>query len=142
MDYKILAERYKDEGNAAFQEGTTESVKQAINLYTQAIDMDPDNHIYYSNRSAAYLKADSKSKALWDAEKCVEIAPAWAKGYSRLGAAQQSLKRFDNAIDAFKKAIELDPDSKAAWSALRNCQEAAEADKKIRLIGNLLPNEE
>ena len=52
-----------------------------------------DNKVYYSNRSAAYIKADSKSKALWDAQKCVELAPDWVKGYSRLGAAQQSLKR-------------------------------------------------
>lgn len=49
------------------------------------------------------MKADSKSKALKDAEKCVELAPTWSKGYSRLGAAQQSLKRFDAAIDNFKK---------------------------------------
>lgn len=52
-----------------------------------------DNKVYYSNRSAAYIKADSKSKALWDAEKCIDLAPDWVKGYSRLGAAQQSLKR-------------------------------------------------
>ena len=49
------------------------------------------------------MKADSKSKALKDAEKCVELAPTWSKGFSRLGAAQQSLKRFDAAIDNFKK---------------------------------------
>jgi predicted TPR repeat methyltransferase len=48
-------------------------------------------------------KGDSKSKALYDAEKCVKIAPMWSKGYARLGAAQQSLKRFDPAIDTFKK---------------------------------------
>jgi len=54
------------------------------------------------------MKADSKSKALKDAEKCVELAPTWSKGYSRLGAAQQSLKRFDAAIDTFKKGLFLE----------------------------------
>ncbi len=29
--------------------------------------MDPDNHIFFSNRCAAYMKADSVSKALRDA---------------------------------------------------------------------------
>lgn len=60
----------------------------AITLFMgarQAITIDPDNHVLYSNRSAAYLKSDSKSKALWDAQKCVELQPEWAKGYSRLG---------------------------------------------------------
>ena len=117
-EYKVLAEQYKDEGNAEFQKGTFDAIKKSIELYTRAIEMDPgillicscfltifllrcsnnenkftDNKVYYSNRSAAYLKSDSKSKALWDAQKCVELAPDWVKGYSRLGAAQQSLKR-------------------------------------------------
>lgn len=69
----------------------------------QAIEVDPDNHIYYSNRSAAYMKADSISKALKDAEKCVSLAPQWAKGYSRLGAAQHGLGRLDAAVDTLKK---------------------------------------
>ena len=65
--------------------------------------VDPDNHVLYSNRSAAYLKGDFKSKALYDGEKCIALAPSWSKGYSRLGAAQQALKRFDAAMDTFKK---------------------------------------
>jgi tetratricopeptide (TPR) repeat protein len=131
-DYKGHANNLKDQGNEAFQLGTNEGIQKAILLYSQAIDLDPDNHVFYSNRSAAYLKADSKSKALWDAEKCVELAPSWIKGLQRLGAAQQSLKRFPAAIDTFKKALEMDPDNKALWSALRSCQEAFENDKKSR----------
>jgi hypothetical protein len=49
------------------------------------------------------MKADSKSKALWDGAKCVELAPTWSKGYNRLGTAQHALGRFDDAIDTFKK---------------------------------------
>ena len=49
------------------------------------------------------MKSDSKSKALWDAAKCVELAPDWSKGYNRLGAAQHGLGRFDDAIDSYKK---------------------------------------
>lgn len=40
-DYEILAERYKDEGNVAFQLGTAEGVKRSIELYSQAIELDP-----------------------------------------------------------------------------------------------------
>eukprot|EP01035_Chromulina_nebulosa_P030722 gene30722-40850_t len=128
-EYKIQAEALKDQGNEAFQAGNTDL---AIAYFSNAIDIDPDNHVYYSNRSAAYMKADSKSKALKDAEKCVELAPTWSKGYSRLGAAQQSLKRFDAAIDNFKKGIELDPNNKTLWAALKACEAAFAADKKHR----------
>jgi Flp pilus assembly protein TadD len=128
-EYKVLADELKDQGNQAFQAG---DVQGAIKFFSQAIDLDPDNHVYYSNRAAAYMKADSKSKALHDAEKCVELAPTWSKGYSRLGAAQQSLKRFDAATDNFKKCIELEPNNKSYWVSLKACQDAFEADKKVR----------
>jgi DnaJ family protein C protein 8 len=128
-EYKVVANSLKDQGNEAFQAG---DVKLAISYFSQAIDLDPDNHVFYSNRSAAYMKDDSKSKALKDAEKCVELAPDWAKGYGRLGAAQQGLRRFDAGEDSFKKGIELDPNSKALWSSLKSCQEAHELDKKAK----------
>lgn len=101
-EYKVQANLLKDEGNAAFQAG---EIDKAIKLFSDAIAIDPDNAVYYSNRSAAYMKVDSISKALRDAEKCVELDPSWAKGYNRLGVAQQSLKRFDAALDTFKKGI-------------------------------------
>ena len=54
-EYKILANSFKDEANEWFQKG---DMTKAIDLYTRAIDMDPDDAVYYSNRSAAYMKAD------------------------------------------------------------------------------------
>jgi stress-induced-phosphoprotein 1 len=101
-EYKQHANALKDSGNDAFQAG---NIQLAVQLFSQAIDLDPDNYVFYSNRSAAYMKADSISKALWDAEKCIELAPNWSKGYNRLGVAQQGLKRFDAAIDTFKKGF-------------------------------------
>lgn len=59
--------------------------------------------MYFSNRSAAYLKlGDAKSKALKDAERCMELAPEWPKSFSRLGAAQHALGRFDGAVQTLK----------------------------------------
>ena len=99
-EYKLQANLLKDQGNELLQAG---KIQEAITVYSQAIDLDPDNHVFYSNRCAAYMKHDSKSKALHDAEKCIKLAPTWSKGYVRLGAAQHSLKRFDAAIDTYKR---------------------------------------
>ena len=46
-DYKTHANDLKDEGNEAFASGDNE---KAIQLYTQAISVDPDNYVLYSNR--------------------------------------------------------------------------------------------
>ena len=48
-EYAEYAARLKDQGNEAFKNG---DIQLSIKFYSEAIDMDPDNHVYYSNRSA------------------------------------------------------------------------------------------
>ena len=72
----MQVEQLKRQGNSALQEG---NMKEAIRLYSEAIHLDPDNHILYSNRSAAYAKLQEYEKALEDAEKTVKLKPDWAK---------------------------------------------------------------
>ena len=128
-EWRAHAEALKVRGNEAFEAGRLE---EAELLYTQAIEVNPDDHVYYSNRSAVYMKSGSVSKALKDAEKCVQLAPSWPKGYNRLGVAQQGLRRFDAAIDSFKRGLELDASNKVLLEALHVCEESREIDKKQR----------
>ena len=66
--------------NTACQNGDFE---KAVSLYSEAIQLDPNNHILYSNRSAAYIKMGHFSKALRDAIKAKELSPDWPKAYYR-----------------------------------------------------------
>ncbi len=85
--------------------------------------------LFLHTHSAAYLKlGNSKSKALKDAEKCVELEKQWAKGHSRLGAALHSLGRLEHALDAFREAIRLDPDNDGNKKAVKGVQEAIEVN--------------
>lgn len=43
---------WKNEGNAALKE---KDFKKAIECYSKAIEIDQNDHTFYSNRSAAYL---------------------------------------------------------------------------------------
>jgi tetratricopeptide (TPR) repeat protein len=69
-------EELKNKGNAALQNNNNE---EAINYYSQAINLDPNNHILFSNRSAAFSKAGKYNEALEDAEKTISIKKDWAK---------------------------------------------------------------
>lgn len=66
----------KDKGNAALSAGNFD---EAIKYYTDAIKLDPQNHVLYSNRSAAHAKASNYEQALQDAEETIKIKPDWGK---------------------------------------------------------------
>ena len=72
----MQALQLKDQGNKALQE---ERYGDAIDLYSQAIELDSTNHIFFSNRSAAFAKKGEYEKALNDAKKTVELKPDWGK---------------------------------------------------------------
>ena len=119
-DYVLESAKLKDEGNLLFKAG---DILGSIDCYSRGLSIDPDNHVLYSNRSAAYLKmGDSKSKALHDAEKCIELQPKWSKGYSRLGNAQQALRRFETAIETYSLGLELEPNNKSLSVSLEQCR--------------------
>ncbi len=83
--------------------------------------------LFLHTHSATYLKlGNSKSKALKDAEKCIELGKQWAKAHSRLGAALHSLGRLQQALDTFREAIRLDPDNDGNKKSLKGVQEAIE----------------
>jgi len=100
------ANQLKDQGNKALQ---AEKFDEAISFYTQAIDLDSSNHVFFSNRSAAYAKKGDFEKALSDAQKTVDMKPDWGKGYSRLGAALEYLGKENEAYDAYEKGMQCDP---------------------------------
>lgn len=56
-----------------------EQYSEAVDYYTKAIEIDPSNHILYSNRSAAYASWGNYEKALDDAQKTVSMKPTWGK---------------------------------------------------------------
>lgn len=116
----------KEKGNAALQNGRFD---EAIKYYTEAIALDNNNHVLYSNRSAAYAKAKQYEKALEDAQKTISIKPDWGKGYSRMGSALAYLGKLDESIAAYEKGLMLDPDNaqmKASLADVRVQKSSAE----------------
>lgn len=99
---------YKDEGNTHFKAG--EFLKAAAS-YTKAIKAEPANHVFYSNRSQAFLKLSKVGKALEDADKCISLCPEFVKGYHRKASALHASNRSDDAVEVLLTAIELGLDN-------------------------------
>ncbi|XP_040859542.1 tetratricopeptide repeat protein 28 [Ochotona curzoniae] len=83
----------------------------AIVLYNEALAVDPQNCILYSNRSAAYMKIQQYDNALNDAIKARLLNPKWPKAYFRQGVALQYLGRHADALAAFASGLAQDPKS-------------------------------
>ncbi|XP_025032014.1 tetratricopeptide repeat protein 28 [Python bivittatus] len=64
---------------------------RAILLYGEALGVDPQNCILYSNRSAAYMKTQQYDRALEDAVKAQLLNPKWPKLLLSTGTALPSL---------------------------------------------------
>jgi stress-induced-phosphoprotein 1 len=113
----------KAKGNAALQAG---NVTEAIEHYSSAIRLDGSNHVYFSNRSAAYLRKGDAQNDLEDANACVGLNPEFTKGYSRKGAALHSLKRYNDSIAAYEAGLAKFPDDAAMKKGLEDVKKEKE----------------
>ena len=126
-DWEVQRDAYKATGDDAFRRG---DFAEAIAFYSNALELDPSHVVLLSNRSAAHLKAGNKSKSLQDARSCVDADPKFAKGYSRLAAAQQSLGRWQVAKESYEKLLVLDPHNVVAKSGLDDCLSKLKEEEK------------
>jgi len=79
------ADELKQLGNESF---SRQEFDEAISLYSEAIKINPKNHVFFSNRSACYAGKKEWSAAAEDAKECMKLDPTFLKGYYRLATAQ------------------------------------------------------
>ncbi|KAL2154641.1 hypothetical protein VTH82DRAFT_3317 [Thermothelomyces myriococcoides] len=118
------AEELKALGNKAI---AAKNFDEAIDKFTQAIALDPNNHILYSNRSAAYASKKDWDKALSDAEKTTQLKPDWPKGWGRKGSALYGKGDLRGARDAYEQGLKLDPNNAGMKNDLESVKRALEA---------------
>jgi len=102
----MASDEFKTKGNAAFAD---KNYDEAIGFFTEGIDVDPSNHVLYSNRSACYAGQQNWPKAIEDGEKCITIKPDWGKGYGRKGAALHGAGDLEGAHKAYKAGLAIEP---------------------------------
>lgn len=105
-----LAENYKNQGNESYKSA---NYREAIDFYTKAINLCPNNAAYYGNRAAAYIMIYKYKEAIEDSKKSTSIDENFVKGYSREGKSHLILGDFKSALRCFQKIKQLEPDNKA-----------------------------
>jgi tetratricopeptide (TPR) repeat protein len=119
----------KERGNDAFKDGRH---AEAARHFSRAIELDPSDAVFWSNRAAARAALGEHEGALVDARKAAELKPGWHKAHARVGAALEALSCPDEAEEAYRRALDLEP----ADAGLRQSVErAAAAARKLRREG-------
>uniref|UniRef100_A0A5B6YPR3 Putative Heat shock protein STI n=1 Tax=Davidia involucrata TaxID=16924 RepID=A0A5B6YPR3_DAVIN len=129
-----LADEEREKGNECFKE---QKYPEAVKHYTESLRRNPNDPKAYSNRAACYTKLGALPEGLKDAEKCIEIDPTFAKGYTRKGAVQFFMKEYDKALETYQEGLKHDPHNQELLDGVRRCVE--QINKASR--GDLSPDE-
>ncbi|XP_024003941.1 serine/threonine-protein phosphatase 5 isoform X2 [Eutrema salsugineum] len=115
------AEEMKNQANDAFKD---HKYSHAIDLYTQAIELNGNNAVYWANRAFAHTKLEEYGSAIQDASKAIEIDSKYSKGYYRRGAAYLAMGKFKDALKDFQQVKRISPNDPDATRKLRECEKA------------------
>ncbi|KAK9844068.1 hypothetical protein WJX81_003556 [Elliptochloris bilobata] len=100
--------KFRHAGNKAFQRGR---IKEAVRLYTEALQLEPDNTVVYSNRSLCHLRLKEHAEAARDALAAVRCDVMRAKSWARAGDALGALGCSQLARLSYEQARQLLPSS-------------------------------
>ncbi|MCF8093279.1 MAG: tetratricopeptide repeat protein [Desulfotignum sp.] len=112
---------------------------EAIEAFTELIEIDPDNPDAYKNRGVAHMKMEQFDLAIKDFEKTRQIIPDLKGLYSNLGVAWYYKSDYKKAIENYDMEISLSPDSHYAYFNRAICwAELKEYDKSLNDISKTL----
>ncbi|NET76666.1 FkbM family methyltransferase [Okeania sp. SIO1F9] len=82
---------------------------EAIAIYHQAIEINPNFAWAYNNLGDAFVKQDKLDEAVVEYQKAIEINPNSALYYYNLGEVLAQQGKLNKAVDNFTKAVEIQP---------------------------------
>jgi len=124
------AEAKKAEGNKYFK---AKDYANAIKYYTEAIEIDPTNHTYYSNRSASFAGLNDWEHAAEDGSSCIKANKTFIKGYFRLATAQEKLNQLTKAVETLVMGLAVEPRNKDLVAMKSRLEELIRQEKSSAL---------
>ena len=100
------SEPYYDEGIQHFYKG---EYRDAIGQFSAAIDLNPHRYLYFTSLGWAYYNLGQSDAALENANHAVRMRPGDPWNHNLRARSFNGLRRYQDAIAAFTRAIQLEP---------------------------------
>lgn len=124
--------RTKEEGNAAFK---AKDYRRAIDLYGQALDVDPKNKDMNSkilqNRAQAFINLKEYESAVQDCSEALRLDPDYLKALKMRAKAYGAAENWEEAVRDYKSVAEKNPGEKGIQEDIRKAEfELKKAQRK------------
>ncbi len=100
------------------QEEAEAAYRKALDAYSRALDIDPNNAFAWSIKGWTLLNLGRYEEALDAYSRALDINPNNALAWSIKGAALDELGRYEEALDAYSRALDIDPDNVSVLNSL------------------------
>jgi adenylate cyclase len=97
---------------------TETALDEALAACTRALSLDPQNASFHALRGRVHLARCEYDMALADNETAILLNPTFAAAHCGMGDSLALEARYDEAIDRFRKAIDLSPNDPQLWAFL------------------------
>lgn len=96
---------------------------EAILFLDKAIEEEPNNAIYFSERGVCFLNTEQYGRALEDMNTSVKLDPKYAYRYASRGFVKDRMGDTKGGIADYEIAVKLDPEDSIAYNNLGLLQE-------------------
>lgn len=96
-------------------------LKEAIEAYNRALQLDPSYAHAYNNRGFAYYDLKHYERAIEDYDQAIALNPRYTIAYNNRGAAYRNLEQYERAIEDYDQAIALNSQYAIAYGGRGRC---------------------
>jgi tetratricopeptide (TPR) repeat protein len=93
--------------------------------FRRSVELASHAQLFWASKSHANTKLGNFADAIADADKAIQLAPDWFRGFHRKAEALYAQRKFDDALQWFGYAVQLAPDVASLKSEFAQCQQEA-----------------
>lgn len=127
------AREYRDRGLALYDQGKFD---EALAAFEEATEVDLNFAEAYGWQSAALAKLERFEEAMRMADHALWLDPFYAWGWNRKGTVFFQMGDYAGALTCFRKAVECDPEFRAALENVRRTEPLASVNAAIVAFGS------